>query len=152
VEDLVGWLVNGHVTAVKIVLTSVVTALAVYQALLMAVGYGRLRPPFLQAGPASAAHRAVGDAIVALVVLVGLACLAYYGIEDRVEDGAPGPVSRATWHVVVSFALAGVLALKLVVLHRWTAAGRFLPLLGISVLTLFVMTWLTSAGAFLLLA
>lgn len=151
-EDLVGWLANGHVTAVKIVLTSVVTALAVYQALLMAVGYGRLRPPFLQAGPASAAHRAVGDAIVALVVLVGLACLAYYGIEDRVEDGAPGPASWATWHVVVSFALAGVLALKLVVLHRWTAAGRFLPLLGISVLTLFVMTWLTSAGAFLLLA
>lgn len=149
-EDLVGYLANGHVTVVKIVLTSVVTALAVYQALLMAVGYGKLRLPFLGAGPASTAHRAVGDAIVALVVLVGLACLAYYGIEDSVEDGAPGPASRATWHVVASVALAGVLALKLLVLHRWTAASRFLPLLGVSVLALFVMTWLTSAGAFLL--
>lgn len=97
-DDLVGYLANGHVTAVKIVLTSVVTALAVYQALLMVVGYGKLRLPVLGAGPASTTHRAVGDALVALVVL-GLACLAYYGVDDSVEDGAPGPASppHGTW-------------------------------------------------------
>lgn len=148
-ETIVGGLAGGHATAVKIVLTSVVTALAAYQALLMAVGYAKLRPPFLTAQNASVAHRAVGDAIVALVVLVGAMCLAYYGIEDSVREGTPGPDDRAAWHVAVSFALVGVLALKLLVLHRWHRLSRFLPLLGITVLTLFVMTWLTSAGAFL---
>jgi hypothetical protein len=149
VEDLVEVITGGHVTAVKIVLTSVLLALAVYQAMLMAVGYGLVRTPFLTATSASAAHRAVGDAIVVLVVVVGAFCLAYYGIEDSVRDGTPGPDSRATLHVVASFALVGVLALKLVVLHFWHRAQRLLPLLGLGVLSLLFVTWLSSAGAFL---
>ena len=148
-EDLIEALTGGHVTAVKIVLTSVLLALAVYQALLMAVGYGKLRLPFLASGPASVAHRAVGDAIVVLVLVVGAFCLGYYGIEDSIRDGTPGPENRATLHVVASFALVGVLALKLVVLHVWRRAQRLLPVLGLSVLSLFFLTWLSSAGAFL---
>lgn len=148
-EDLLEAATGGHVTAVKIVLTSVLLALAVYQAMLMAVGYGKVRPPFLTPVSAAAAHRAVGDAIVVLVLVVGAACLGYYGIEDSVRDGAPGPEGRVTLHVVVSFALVGVLGLKVVVLHRWRRAQRFLPLLGLSVLTLLFLTWLSSAGAFL---
>jgi hypothetical protein len=149
VEHLIETMTAGHVTAVKIVLTSVMLALAIYQAVLMAVGYGKVRPPFLTSASASVTHRAVGDAIVALVVVVGLFCLGYYGIEDSVRDGAPGPEGRATLHVTASFALVGVLAVKLLVLHRWERAQRFLPLLGVSVLTLFFVTWLSSAGAFL---
>lgn len=149
-EHLVEQAVGGQVTALKIVLTSVVTALAVYQVLLMAVGYGVLRLPFLRPASASVAHRVVGDTIVALVVLIGLLCLAYFGIEDSVADGAPGPDSRAAWHSAASFALVAALAVKLLVLHRWHSLNRFLPALGILVLTLFVMTWLTSAGAFLI--
>ena len=148
-EDLVEAVTGGHVTAVKIVLTSVLLALAVYQAMLMAVGYGLVRLPFLSAASASVAHRAVGDAIVVLVLVVGAFCLGYYGIEDSVRDGAPGPDSRVTLHVVASFALVGVLGLKLVVLHAWRRAQRFLPLLGVSVLSLLFVTWLSSAGAFL---
>jgi hypothetical protein len=149
VEDLVEAVTGGHVTAVKLVLTSVLLALAVYQAMLMAVGYGLVRLPFLSAASASVAHRAVGDAIVVLVLVVGAFCLGYYGIEDSVRDGAPGPDSRVTLHVVASFALVGVLGLKLVVLHAWRRAQRFLPLLGVSVLSLLFVTWLSSAGAFL---
>lgn len=149
-EDLVTQATGGHVTAVKIVLTSVLLALAAYQALLMAVGYGRVRPPFLGAVSASVAHRTVGDAIVVMVLVVGALCLAYYGIEDSVRDGAPGPESRVTLHVVASFALVAVLGLKLVVLHRWRRAQRFLPLLGTAVLALFLVTWWSSAGAFLI--
>lgn len=149
-EDLIEVATAGHVTAVKIVLTSVMLALAAYQALLMAVGYGKVRPPFLAPMSASVAHRAVGDAIVVLVIVVGAFCLGYYGIEDSVREGAPGPDARVTLHVAASFALVGVLALKLMVLHRWQRAGRFLPLLGLSVLSLFFLTWLSSAGAFLL--
>jgi hypothetical protein len=149
VEELIEAVPGGQVTAVKIVLTSVVLALAVYQAMLMAVGYGRVRPPFLSATSASVAHRAVGDAIFVLVLVVGAACLGYYGIEDSPRDGAPGPEARVTLHVVASFALLAVLALKLVVLHLWHRAARFVPLLGLAVLSLLFVTWLSSAGAFL---
>lgn len=150
VDDLIEVLTAGHVTAVKIVLTSVMLALAVYQALLMAVGYGKVRAPFLTSDGASVAHRAVGDAIVVLVVVVGAFCLGNYGIEDSVGEGVPGPESRAALHVAASFGLVSVLALKLIVLHRWRRAQRFLPLLGVGVLSLFFVTWLSSAGAFLL--
>jgi Family of unknown function (DUF6529) len=151
-DDLIETVTGGHATAVKIVLTSVMLALAVYQIILIGVGYGKVRPPFLSAASASMAHRAVGDAILVLVVVVAAMCLGYYGIEDSVEEGAPGPESRVTLHVVSGFALVGVLALKLAVLHLWRRAQRLLPLLGVSVLTLLFLTWLSSAGAFLVRA
>jgi len=53
VEDFVEQLSRGNVEEVKVVLASVVAALAIYQVLLMAVGYGRLRLPFLASRPAS---------------------------------------------------------------------------------------------------
>lgn len=149
-EDLVEAMAGGHVTAVKIVVTSALLALAVYQAMLMAVGYGKVRPAFFTAASASTAHRTVGDAIVVLVVLVGALCLGAYGIEDSVREGAPGPDARVPLHVGSSFALVGLLAVKLAVLHRWRRAQRFLPLLGLGVLTLLFVTWLSSAGVFLL--
>jgi hypothetical protein len=91
----------------------------------------------------------VGDAILVLVLVVGAACLGYYGIEDSVRDGAPGPEGRVSLHVGASFALVGVLGLKLFVLHVWRRGSRFLPLLGVGVLSLLFVTWLSSAGAFL---
>lgn len=148
-EDLVSSVAGGNITAVKVMLTSIVTALAVYQVLLMAVGYGWVRVPFLAPASASTAHRAVGGTIVVVTVLVGAACLAVHGFEDSVRAGAPGPESRAAWHSAVSVALVVLLATKLLVLHVWRRLDRALPALGIGVLTLFVATWLTSAGAFL---
>ena len=47
-EDLFETITRGNVTEVKVVLASVVAALAIYQVLLMAVCYGRLRIGFLQ--------------------------------------------------------------------------------------------------------
>ena len=46
-EDFVEQSSRGNVEEVKVVLASVVAALAIYQVLLMAVGYGKLRLPFL---------------------------------------------------------------------------------------------------------
>ena len=69
-EQLVEDLTRGNVSQVKFVLTSVVAALAVYQLVLIAVGYGRLRTPLLAAAR-HRVHRGSGDAII---VLVGLAC------------------------------------------------------------------------------
>ena len=69
-------------------------ALTAYQLLLIAVGYGKLRPSFFAARPASGAHRASGDAMF--------------------EDDA-------VLHIAAGSALLTVLALKIVLLRRWHA-------------------------------
>ena len=131
-------LVQGNPTEVKVVLATVATALAAYQLVLIAVGYGKLRPWFLEPGPAASAHRASGDTILVLLVVVAAMCLGYFEIED---DGV--------FHAVTGAALLAVLGLKVVVIRRWHAAGRFLPVLGITVFLLLAATWASTAGAFL---
>src|SRR3712207_5793038 len=111
-EDITG----GNVTEVKVVLASVILALACYQVFLMAVGYGKLRPRFLEAGPASLAHRAIGGVIVALTVLVALMCISYFEIED---EGAT--------HAAFAIALLSVLAIKIAVVNWLHGLSRLLP-------------------------
>jgi Family of unknown function (DUF6529) len=130
-------LVRGNPTEVKVVLASVATALAVYQVVLAAVFYRKLRPSFLDAGPAAWTHRASGDTIAVLLVVVAIMCLSYFGL----EEGA--------FHAVTGFLLLLVLGLKVIVIRWWHAAGRFLPALGITVFTLLAATWASTAGAFL---
>lgn len=137
-EDLVVDLARGNVVEVKVVLASVALALAAYQLVLIAVGYGKVRPSFLAPRAASGAHRASGDAIVVLLVVVALMCVTVFGFEDD-----------ETLHVAAGCALLVVLGLKIVVVRWWSSAGRLLPLLGMSVFALLALTWLTSAGAFL---
>jgi hypothetical protein len=123
---------------VKVVLASVVAALACYQLVLIAVAYGKLRPRFLAAASASFSHRAAGDAIVVVSVIVAVMCVSYFELEDD-----------TTAHVIAAIALLLVLAAKIAVvrwLHRFSA---LLPVLGISVWVLFALTWATSAGDFL---
>jgi hypothetical protein len=138
VEDLVENLTRGNVTEVKVVLASVVLALGAYQLLLIAVGYGKLRPSFLEPRPAAGTHRAVGDAIAVLIVVVAIMCVSVFGFEDA-----------QSLHVVAAIALIGVLGLKIVVIRRLHALGRFLPVLGLSVFVLLAVTWASSAGDFL---
>jgi len=72
---MIDTLTRGNPTEVKTVLASVALALAVYQLVLIAVAYGKVRPGFLAAAPAGRAHRAVGDTIVVLVVITAFACI-----------------------------------------------------------------------------
>jgi Family of unknown function (DUF6529) len=144
VEDLVETVTRGNVTQVKVVLASIVVALAAYQVLLMAVGYGKLRLRFLRPRPASFAHRIAGDTIVPVALIVAIMCVSYFGLED--EDGEE---LRAMAHMTAGSLLLAALTLKIVVirwLHRWS---RFLPHLGLTVFALFVVTWITSAGDYL---
>jgi hypothetical protein len=136
VEQLIEDVTRGNVTEVKVMLASVVLALAAYQVLLAAVAYGRIRLPFLTAASASWTHRASGDAIVVVAVIVATMCIGYSGF----EGGA---------HAVVATVLLGVLATKVFVVRAGGRLGRLLPVLGVSVLLLFGITWLTSAGDFL---
>ena len=130
-------LVQGNPTEVKVVLASVATALAIYQLVLISIVYRKVRPSFLGAGPAAWTHRASGDTIAVLLIVVAIMCLSYFGL----EDGA--------FHAVTGFLLLLVLALKVVVIRWWHAASRFLPVLGITVFVLLAATWASTAGAFL---
>ena len=148
-EELVEDIARGNVTEVKVVLASVVAFLAVYQVLLMAVGYGKLRLPFIKPEPASFTHRAVGDAILLITLLVAFMCIGYFEYEDGIEHADSGEQTRVTLHVVGGTALVVVLAFKVIVVRWWRSMGKALPLLGLSVLALFVLTWVTSAADYL---
>jgi hypothetical protein len=129
-EQLIEDLTRGNVSQVKVVVASVAAALA-------AVGYGKLRTPLLAPRAAFFTHRASGDAIVVLVVLVGLACIGYYGFDEEAV------------HYIAGTALFAVLALKIAIIRWWHGLGRLLPVLGITVFLLLAVTWLTSAGGYL---
>ena len=137
-EDVVETLTRGNVAEVKVLLASIAMALAVYQLVLIAVGYGKLRPRFLRARAASATHRAAGDAIALLMLVTGVMCLSVYGFEDG-----------AAVHMVAGSVLLAVLAFKIAVVRRDFGLGRYLPVLGISVFLLLAVTWASSAGALL---
>jgi hypothetical protein len=73
-----GWfsqLSGGQVTTVKVVLTSVLVVLAVYQLFLAAVFYRKVKIPVLAGRVAAMTHRSSGDAICIVVVLIGLMCV-----------------------------------------------------------------------------
>jgi uncharacterized membrane protein len=137
VERLIEDLTNGNVTEVKVVLATVILALAVYQLLLAAVSYGKLRPRLLESGPATWAHRASGDTILVLAVLVAAACISIYGFED---GGA---------HAVFGCLVLAALALKVLAVRLGGSSSPLLPWIGIALFALFTATWLTSAGDFL---
>lgn len=136
-EDLIEELTRGNVTEVKVVLASVVVALAVYQLVLAAVSYGKVRPRFLESGPATWAHRAIGDTVIVLAVLVAVACVSFYGWE---EGGA---------HAVFGCLVLGALAAKVLAVRIGGSSSPLLPWIGIALFGLFVVTWWTSAGDFL---
>jgi hypothetical protein len=139
-EQLIEDVTRGNVTEVKVVLATVVMALAVYQVLLAAVGYGWLRLPFLSSAPALWTHRASGDTIALLTIAVALMCVGYYGFEFGDDGGT---------HAIVAAILLGVVALKILAVRAGGGLGKLLPLLGVTVFALIAITWLTSAGGFL---
>ena len=80
--ELVDSLTRGDVSQVKTVLATVVAVLSAYQVFLMGVGWGKLRLPFLNVKAASFAHRATGDMIAVVTLLVAFMCLVYFEVGD----------------------------------------------------------------------
>ena len=148
-DDWVDQLSRGNVAQVKTVLATIVMALAVYQLVLMAVGYGKVKPWFLKPKAASFSHRAVGDALAAIAILVAFMCWSYFEIGDGIEHAADGETTRATIHVVAGIASVFVIALKVAVVRWFKRADRFLPAIGLTLFTLLGITWVTSAGDYL---
>ena len=127
-----------RVPEVKVVLTVVVLVLAAYQVVMMTVGYGKLKLPFLSPGAASFSHRSVGDAIVPMTLFVAFACLSYFGVANWFDE--------AFLHGVLGVLLAVVLGFKIAVVRRLHSLSRFLPVLGITVFILFALTAFTVIG------
>ena len=148
-EDFVDELTRGNVSQVKTVLASVVLALAVYQVLLMAVGYGKLKAPFLKPKAAAFTHRAVGDATVSVAVFVAFLCYSYFGVGDGVEHARDEETTRATIHVVAGSLFVLIVIAKVVVVRWARRLDRFLPALGLTMFTLLGIAWVTSAGNYL---
>jgi len=149
VEDFVDGVTRGNVSQVKTVLASIVLALALYQVLLMAVGYGKVRLPFLKPRAASFAHRAVGDAAVAVGVFVAFLCYSYFGVDDGIEHARGEESTRAMIHVVAGSLFVLAVVAKVVVVRWYRKADRFLPAIGLTLFALFSVAWLTSAGNYL---
>jgi hypothetical protein len=140
VKDFVLDLTNGNVAEVKVLLATVVAALAIYQLVLAAIGYGKIRVPFLENPAALRGHRAIGDTIFVLAIITGGMCLSVYGFED---DGGV--------HAIAGAIVIGVLVAKTCVVRSSSLKiGRLLPPLGIAVFVLFMITWGSSAGDFLI--
>jgi hypothetical protein len=150
VDDLVEQITSGNVSGVKIVLATVVAVLSTYQVALMAVGYGKVKLPFLKPKPASFTHRALGDLILVITLFVAWMCVTYFEFSDGIEHAVDGETGRVTVHVATGSALVLLLVLKVIVVRWWHAAGRFLPLIGFSIFASFIVTWFTSAGDYLL--
>jgi Family of unknown function (DUF6529) len=148
-EDLVDTITFGNVAQVKTVLASIAVALACYQVAMMAVGYNKVKTSFLGPRAASFAHRAVGDTILPITLLVAWMCWTYFSVGDGIEHAFDEETTRATIHVAAGSALVGVLVLKVIVIRWWKSMQRFLPHLGLTVFGLFVVTWVTSAGDYL---
>ena len=134
-EDFVENITRGNPGSVKTVLASVVLALALYQLILAAIGYRKL--PIIEAKPAFFTHRASGDAIAVLIVIVALMCIAMFGFEDDY-----------VLHTVAGIGALVVLAIKVAVV-RTGVGGRWLPYLGVTLFTLLAVTWFTVAPDFL---
>jgi hypothetical protein len=138
VEDAVETITRGNPTEVKVVLATVVAALAGYQLVLAAAVYGRVTPRLLEGRVAGFAHRASGRVIAAITATVAFMCIAVFGFD--LEYAA---------HVIAASALLAMLGFKIAVVRRGGSLGRYLPLFGLAVFTLFLLTWATSAGDFL---
>ena len=65
-------------------------------------------------------------------------CLSYYGFEE----------GDKALHMVAGTALLVALALKVAVVRRLHGLSRYLPMIGITVFALLVLTWISSAGSF----
>lgn len=149
-EQLVDALTRGNVSQVKTVLATTVVVLSAYQVFLMAVGYGKLRLRFLKSPAASFTHRATGDMIVAITLLVAFMCLVYFEIGDGIDYARGDEQTRATIHVVAGSLLVAAIVLKVIVVRWWQRMARYLPALGLTVFALFMVTWFTSAGNYLM--
>ena len=139
--DLIGFLndvTGGELLLWKVVLSTIVFALAGLQVAMAARFWGATGFPGMSPEAAAGVHRWSGRATILLAVVVGLACLAG-------PAGATSP-TRVALHTVFGSLLFVVLAAKFLVLKVLPSAGRLLPVVGIGLFLSFAAVWATSVA------
>ena len=129
---------GGHLLLWKVVLTSIVFALAGLQVAMAARFWGR---PFLVAlspGTAVRVHRTSGRLALTLGVLVALTCIV----------GPAGPLSptRVALHSIFGIVVFTVLTLKFLLIKVLRQGDNALPLIGSLLFLAFGAIWATSVA------
>jgi len=129
---------GGHLLLWKVVLTSIVFALAGLQVAMAARFWGG---PFLVAlnpGTAVRVHRVSGRVALTLGVLVALTCIA----------GPAGPLSptRVALHSIFGILVFTVLAVKFLLIKVLRQGDSVLPLIGSLLFLSFAAIWATSVA------
>ena len=129
---------GGHLLAWKVVLATIVFALAGLQVAMAARFWGVTAFPPMSAAAAARVHRINGRIVVTLAVLVGFSCLV----------GPAGPTSptRVLLHSIFGSLLFALLAAKFAVLKVLRSKQNLLPLLGVALFLTFGAVWLTSVA------
>lgn len=135
------------VIGMKVVLSTVIGALVVFQGISALWIYGKLGPA--APGWLGTAHRTSGTIALLLSVFVGYHCLWALGLESgTLANGEPVPM-RAVVHGVLGCAVFGAVVVKVVAVRSRRAPGWFLPVAGGLLFALLVVVVLTSAGWYL---
>ncbi|MGH9276894.1 MAG: DUF6529 family protein [Acidimicrobiales bacterium] len=134
-------LTGGRLLAWKVVLTTVVFALAGLQVVVAARFWGVTGFPPVSTATAARVHRVNGLIAVTLALVVGFSCLV----------GPAGPTSptRVLLHSVFGSLLFAILAVKFALLKLWKSGQRFLPVVGVSLFLTFGAIWATSVADYI---
>lgn len=139
--DVVGFLndiTGGELLLWKVVLSTIVFALAGLQVALAARLWGATGFPDTSPAVAATVHRWSGRVAVLLSLVVGFACLAG-------PAGATSP-TRVVLHTVFGSLLFAVLAAKFLVLRVVASGARYLPVVGVGLFLAFAAVWATSVA------
>ncbi len=137
--DIIGFftrLAGGDLLLLKVIVATIVFALAGLQVFMAARFWGKSEVPGIAQDLAAKIHRLNGRVALPLATLVALTCLA----------GPAGPTSptRVLLHSLFGTALFAVLATKFTILRVLRRGDRFVPYLGATVFLLFGGLWATS--------
>ena len=129
---------GGHLLLWKVVLTSVVLALAGLQVAVAARFWGRPSVIVVSPGTAVRIHRASGRLALTLGVIVALTCIV----------GPAGPLSptRVALHSIFGVLVFAILAAKFLVLKVLRTGGNALPFIGSALFIAFGAIWATSVA------
>jgi hypothetical protein len=129
---------GGHLLLWKVVLTSIVFALAGLQVAMAAQFWGRPLLAGVSGGTAVRVHRTSGRLALTLGVLVALTCIV----------GPAGPLSptRVALHSLFGILVFTVLAVKFLLIKVLRQGDSVLPLIGTLLFLTFGAIWATSVA------
>ena len=131
------------VIQMKVVLSTVIGVLVLFQGFTALVLYGKV--PWRAPSWLGRAHRTSGTAALVLAVIVGYHCLWALGLEYGHFHNGEKVGARTVVHGVLGCMVFGAAVVKVVAVRAKRAPGWFLPVAGGLIFTLFVVVILTSA-------